>query len=190
LLWLAFAVLVRCLRRFRRLFPRAFLRSLFPVAAWRLAALPVLMLLFAGRVLRRLCFRLRRLVRVAVLLRLVRLRLFAPLPLPVRAAVWWLSFLRRVRLVCFLRLALRVALRVSVRVRGLRLRWLSVWAFRSSFFRAFRLVCRRFPFFLLRGLALGFRLVLAFGLPVFVLFSLPLLCYFNLLFSYIYIAFY
>ena len=131
--------------------------------------LPVLMLLFVGRVRRRLCFRLRRLVLVAPRLRVVHRLLFRRLLRPVRAAVWSLLFLRLVRLVCFLRRRLRVALPVSVRVLGLRWLLLLAWAFRLWFFRVFWLAFlhRRFC---RRGLALGFLLVLAFGLPVFVLF--------------------
>ncbi len=178
LLWLASAVRVLCRRRFRRWFRRAFRRLFLPVAALRLVVLPALTVSLCRRLAvwarRFLCFRLRRLVLGAVRLRGVRRLWFRRFPLPVRVAVWLLLFRRLVRLVCFLRGRLRAASRVSVRVLGLRLLLPSVRAFRLSFFLAFRLAFLRCRFCPL-GLVLGLRLVLAFGLPVFVLFLLRLL---------------
>ncbi len=180
LLWLAFAVRVLCRRRFRRSFRRVFRRLSRLVAVLRLAALPVLTASrcrrLALRVLRFLCFRLRRLGLVVPLLRVVRRLSFPPFPRLALVAVWLLSFLRLVRPRSRRRRLLRAALPVSVRVLGLRLLLPSGAAFRLSFFRVFRLafhLCRFCPL----GLALGFAPVLAFGLPVFVLFLLrPLLC--------------
>lgn len=181
LLWLAFAVLARCRRRFRRLLRRAFRRLRRLVAAWRLAALPVLIASRfrrrVGRARRFLSLRLRRLVLVARRLRGVRRLWFRRFLRRARAAVWSLSFLRRVRPRLCRRRLRPLALLASVRVLGLR--WLLPLgaAFRLSFFLAFRLVFLRRRFCRL-GWVLGLSLVRVFGRSLFVLF-LPLLTRFR-----------
>lgn len=190
LLWLVSVVRVLCRRRFRRSFRRVFLRLFRLGAALLSVALPVLTASLCRRLAvwarRFRCFRLRRLVRVAVRLRGVRRLWSRRLLLPVSAAVWSLLFLRRVRSVCFLPLRLRGVFRVSVRVRGLRLLLLRARAFRLSFFLAFRRVFRLLRFCPLRGRVRGFSPVPVFGLRAFVSSFLRLAYFlFSCLFSYI-----
>ncbi len=161
--WLVFAVHVRYRPAFAGWFRAWFRRSLRRVAGWRSAVRRVLTCSLCRRVRLRWFFGLRGSALV-VLRSLGGHRLwFLRLRFRALVAVWWRLFRPLVRVACFRPRPRPRVFRASVRVRGHRLRWRLVRAFRSLFsravFRRRRCLCGR-----VRGLRVRVRLRAVFGL--------------------------